>query len=147
MYNAVAAGLWFFYFNVFCSENLTWNSWELKSLGQISLSPQKGLTVIVFSSSTGKLSLNPPSMYRMPWKRGGSIPENTGTKHDARTAWEKKHYCILCLVLSDVGQWLVYDGRTKHSSTYTNARGSTLDYWQNPIEVKQRTDCITGDTS
>lgn len=36
---------------------LTWNSWELSSLGQISLSPQNGLTVIVFSSKVGKLSL------------------------------------------------------------------------------------------
>ena len=33
----------------------------LLSCGQISLSPQKGLTVMVFSSNTGKLSLNPPS--------------------------------------------------------------------------------------
>lgn len=53
----------------------------------MSLSPQNGLTVMVFSSKTGKLSLKPPSMYLMPWNRGGNIPENTGTKHDARRAY------------------------------------------------------------
>lgn len=70
---------------------LTWNNWELKSLGQMSLSPQKGLTVMVFSSKTGRLSLKPPSMYLMPWNLGGSMPENTGMKHDASSACNK--YC------------------------------------------------------
>lgn len=56
------------------------------SLGQISLSPQNGLTVIVFSSSVGRLSLKPPSMYLMPWNRGGSKPENSGTNEVANKA-------------------------------------------------------------
>jgi hypothetical protein len=52
----------------------------------MSLSPQNGLTVIVFSSSMGKLSLNPPSMYRIPWNFGGKIPEKTGMNELARRA-------------------------------------------------------------
>ena len=56
------------------------------SLGHISLSPQKGLIVIVFSSRIGRLSLNPPSMYLIPWKRGGNIPEKNGMKELARRA-------------------------------------------------------------
>lgn len=44
-------------FSLICKKNLTWNNWELSSLGQMSLSPQNGLTVIVFSSRVGRLSL------------------------------------------------------------------------------------------
>lgn len=56
----------------------------------MSLSPQKGLTVIVFSSRVGRLSLKPPSMYRMPWKRGGRRPLNRGMKELASSACWKK---------------------------------------------------------
>lgn len=52
----------------------------------MSLSPQNGLTVIVFSSSMGKLSLNPPSIYRIPWNLGGRTPEKTGINEVARRA-------------------------------------------------------------
>lgn len=65
---------------------LTWNNCALSSLGQMSLSPQKGLTVIVFSSMVGKLSLHPPSMYRYPLNLGGIIPETTGMKAEAKSA-------------------------------------------------------------
>ncbi|CAA9993683.1 unnamed protein product, partial [Nesidiocoris tenuis] len=57
-----------------------WKSCDELSLGQMSLSPQNGLTVIVFSSKSGRLLLKPPSMYRSPWNFGGMKPEKIGTK-------------------------------------------------------------------
>lgn len=53
---------------------------EIKCLRQMSDSPQKGDTVIVFSSKTSRLSLSPPSMYRTPRNLGGMKPEKNGMK-------------------------------------------------------------------
>lgn len=63
------------------------------SLGQISLSPQNGLTVMVYSSKEGKLSLYPPSIYRTPWNFGGISPEKKGIKEEQMSAWMRS-----CLV-------------------------------------------------
>lgn len=52
----------------------------------MSLSPQNGLTVIVFSSKVGRLSLHPPSTYLTPLNLGGKIPENSGINADANSA-------------------------------------------------------------
>lgn len=75
---------------------LTWNNCELSSLGHISLSPQNGLTVIVFSSILGRLSLNPPSIYLTPWNFGGISPEKNGMKADARSAWSRSSLLSKC---------------------------------------------------
>lgn len=50
----------------------------------MSLLPQKGDTVTVLVSSTGRLSLYPPSITLMPRYLGGSHPEKIGMKADAR---------------------------------------------------------------
>ena len=55
----------------------------------MSLLPQKGDTVTVFVSSTGRLSLYPPSMTRIPLYLGGSHPEKMGMKADASITWDK----------------------------------------------------------
>lgn len=50
------------------------------SRGQISVRPLNGDTVMVFLSSIGKLSVNPPSIYLYFPTKGGTNPENTGIK-------------------------------------------------------------------
>lgn len=56
------------------------------SLGHISNSPLKGLTVTVLPSKIGRLLLNTPSMYLTPATDTGNQPLNPGMKADANRA-------------------------------------------------------------
>lgn len=58
------------------------------SRGQISLRPLNGEIVIVFLSTIGKLSVNPPSIYLYLPIKGGTNPENTGIKALANNTWK-----------------------------------------------------------
>jgi hypothetical protein len=52
--------------------------------------PLNGEIVIVFSSSIGRLSVNPPSIYLYLPIKGGINPENTGIKALANNVYNKK---------------------------------------------------------
>jgi len=51
--------------------------------------PLNGEIVMVFLSSIGKLSVNPPSMYLCLPINGGTYPENTGIKALANNVCKK----------------------------------------------------------
>lgn len=74
-------------------------TWE--SLGQMSDSPQNGLTVMVLSSSTGRLSLKPPSIYRTPRNEIGSHPLNPGMNAEHKMAY-RQDQLVLRSILSGV---------------------------------------------
>jgi len=56
----------------------------------MSVRPLNGEMVIVFLSSMGKLSVNPPSIYLFLPTKGGTNPENTGIKALANNAYKIK---------------------------------------------------------
>lgn len=69
---------------------LTKYFWIGLSRGQISVRPLNGEIVIVFSSSIGRLSVNPPSIYLYLPIKGGTNPENIGIKALANNVCNKK---------------------------------------------------------